>query len=97
MTTRDMKGKIYHPPQDRPSEEAVQREGGIPLKVADATDKPPFVPSKGLTTVEAEQRLLQYGKNELQDKQTPKVRLIPWMSLSESFQNVLWRMYHSLL
>eukprot|EP00595_Chromulina_sp_UTEXLB2642_P003247 CAMPEP_0196763184 /NCGR_PEP_ID=MMETSP1095-20130614/3616_1 /TAXON_ID=96789 ORGANISM="Chromulina nebulosa, Strain UTEXLB2642" /NCGR_SAMPLE_ID=MMETSP1095 /ASSEMBLY_ACC=CAM_ASM_000446 /LENGTH=723 /DNA_ID=CAMNT_0042115873 /DNA_START=42 /DNA_END=2210 /DNA_ORIENTATION=- len=31
-----------------------------------------FVPSKGLTTAEAEKRLLEYGRNELEDKKTPK-------------------------
>ena len=32
-----------------------------------------FVASKGLTTGEAEKRLIEYGRNELPDKKTPKV------------------------
>jgi len=33
-----------------------------------------FVPSKGLTSAEARELLLQYGRNELEDKKRPKVR-----------------------
>ena len=36
-----------------------------------ATD---FVPSKGLTSAEAEKKLKEWGRNELMDKKTPKVR-----------------------
>lgn len=31
-----------------------------------------FTPSKGLTSVEAEKKLLEWGRNELEDKKTPK-------------------------
>lgn len=34
-----------------------------------------FVPSRGLTSAEAEHLLIQYGRNELEDKKTPKVGL----------------------
>ena len=33
-----------------------------------------FVPSKGLTSLEAEKKLLEHGRNELTDKKTPKVQ-----------------------
>jgi hypothetical protein len=33
-----------------------------------------FTPSKGLTSVEAEKKLLEWGRNELEDKKTPKVK-----------------------
>lgn len=33
-----------------------------------------FVPSLGLTSSEAAKRLLEHGRNELQDIKTPKVR-----------------------
>jgi hypothetical protein len=32
-----------------------------------------FVPSKGLTSEEAEQLLAKWGRNELEDKKRPKV------------------------
>ena len=32
------------------------------------------IASKGLKSAEAEELLLQYGRNELEDKQKPKVR-----------------------
>jgi hypothetical protein len=34
-----------------------------------------FAPSKGLTTQEAEQLLEKWGRNQLEDKKRPKVRL----------------------
>jgi hypothetical protein len=47
-------------------------EDGISLK--ESTDQTDFVPSKGLTSQQAEELLRKYGKNELEDKKTPKVR-----------------------
>ena len=40
-----------------------------------STDRPltNFIASKGLTSAEAERRLIEFGRNELQDKKTPKV------------------------
>ena len=52
------------------SEEAVSR--GIPLS---SGDEKILTPSKGLTSAEAEKLLLKYGRNELEDKHTPKVSL----------------------
>jgi len=36
-----------------------------------------FVPSRGLSTFEANELLLKYGRNELEDVSTPKVRPPP--------------------
>lgn len=47
-------------------------EEGISLKES-AEIAEDFVPSKGLTSQQAEELLRKYGKNELEDKKTPKV------------------------
>jgi len=36
-----------------------------------------FIPSSGISTFEANELLLKYGRNELEDKSTPKVRMSP--------------------
>lgn len=36
-----------------------------------------FIPSSGISTFEANELLLKYGRNELEDKSTPKVRISP--------------------
>lgn len=47
---------------------------GISLKKP-STDGEDFTPSKGLTSREAEELLRVHGKNQLEDKKTPKVRM----------------------
>lgn len=61
--------KNYEPPQG----------GGIDMKYVEE-----FIPSAGLNSDEADRLLLQFGKNELENKQTPKVyisypMIITWM------------------
>ena len=72
----------------RPSEELVSSRGvallddkedqkALLVSAMDADDKEPlqkeFVPSRGLSTFEANELLLQFGRNELADVSTPKV------------------------
>ena len=77
----------------RPSEEIVSGSRGVALlddkedqktllvSVMDESDKESgqkeFVPSRGLSTFEANELLLQYGRNELADVSTPKVGCYP--------------------
>ena len=66
----------------RPSEEIVvsqgiaMEEGDAKLLVAAAATAPEFTPSGGLTSFEANELLLKYGRNELEDVSTPKVSLV---------------------
>ena len=66
----------------RPSEEIVvspgiaMEEEDAKLLVAAAATAPEFTPSSGLTTFEANELLLKYGRNELEDVSTPKVSLV---------------------
>ena len=69
----------------RPSEEIVSGSRGVALldekedqktllvSVMDESGQKEFVPSRGLSTFEANELLLQYGRNELADVSTPKV------------------------
>jgi len=45
---------------------------GIPMQEEEGTSKDSFVPSKGLTSAEAESLLAKYGRNELEEKKKPK-------------------------
>ncbi len=46
---------------------------GIPMTEEGAEKVKEFVPSKGLTTFEAQQLLQKWGRNELEDKKKSKV------------------------
>ncbi len=48
---------------------------GIPMTEEGAEKVKEFVPSKGLTTFEAQQLLQKWGRNELEDKKKSKVSL----------------------
>lgn len=71
----------YQPPPENDVESGHKKQGdkkasdkkggGIPMEDEHTTKE--FVPSKGLTSQEASARLIQYGRNELEDKKVPKV------------------------
>jgi hypothetical protein len=46
----------------------------------DAVATKDFIPSSGISTFEANELLLKYGRNELEDKSTPKVSVIHFSS-----------------
>ena len=48
----------------------------LPTSSEEAAIKKDFVVSKGLTSAEAAQLLQKWGRNELEDKQKPKVKYI---------------------
>ncbi len=65
----------YTPPKESSdSNNGEYASQGIPMTEEGVDTKKDFVPSKGLTTFEAQQLLQKWGRNELEDKKKSKVR-----------------------
>ena len=51
------------------------------MQEEEGTSKGSFVPSKGLTSAEAERLLAKHGRNELEEKKKPKVKAPVFLKL----------------
>ncbi len=64
---------------------------GIPMTEEGVDQKKDFVPSKGLTTFEAQQLLQKWGRNELEDKKKSKVsKIYPFVNIFRENNNWIW-------
>lgn len=63
----------YVPPGQGDSGNGEYSSQGIPMTEEGVDKVKEFVPSKGLTTFEAQQLLQKWGRNELEDKKKSKV------------------------
>mmetsp|Transcript_19942 Transcript_19942/g.31367 ORF Transcript_19942/g.31367 Transcript_19942/m.31367 type:complete len:925 (-) Transcript_19942:278-3052(-) len=54
---------------------SAEQEPPLPLRYSEVTDEDRFVPSVGLTSVEAEKLMQVHGKNELEEKSKTKLRM----------------------
>lgn len=54
----------------------ITSDMGLALTEEEGEHTAEFVASKGLTSTEAARRLIEFGRNELEDKKIPKVCII---------------------